>query len=867
MKPTNLSQADLSRPDVHRRLRPATSIGLRVGAILILAGLVVSSFYSSSSASQSGPTMEKERSIIALSAAPTTAGSMRMAEPVLPASRLSVNPMPPLPQAGETVATYASDCTTPKTAFVVGDTVCVVATGVPISPFFPRRLAWATSDSTVVRSTDITSDPQIDSLLITPTTLINGQAIDNRGTWQVAIRNPFFGFVEAITRFTVTDPVRPTADLALDTTLSSNSVGAGSSTVFGVQVTNYGPDSAANVTLTDAVPANATFNSFTQTSGPTFTCTNPTAGGTGTTSCVLASMNSGDVATFLATYDVNAGTPAGTLITNTADVASVASVTPPVLATDDENPRNNSTSASTTVTAGGGTGSCTLDCPDNITAIADTTEGSQRGTHVTFDAAEPSGDCGAVTAAPASGSFFPVGTTVVSVTSETGGGSCSFTVTVEDQGANPPTISCPANKEANADSSCSAVVNVGTASATGNNVTVIGTRSDGKPMYSCDANGTNCTRLSSDAPFSAGVTTITWKAYSHDAPGPYANPDDEEAHRTGVALCTQTVTVNDVTPPTISVSNQTASADENCMAPVPDYSTLATVSDNCACASSDNSEVCDSRQDITITQSPAAGTMVGLGPHNITLTANDGSSNNDGAGNSTTVQTTFTVNDTTPPAIHCPGDISVDSDPGVCSASLNPGTATATDNCDSSPTITASRSDGKPLTDPYPVGTTTITWTATDDSGNHSSCTQTVVVVDTEPPVIVFNGQTPSMWPPNHKYSTFQVTNFVTSVTDNCSTIGVSSVVITKVTSDEIENGNGDGNTLNDIVIAADCKSVQLRSEREGNADGRVYTIFFSVRDTAGNVGTGTAKVIVRHNPGETAVDSGPHYTVTSICP
>ena len=65
--------------------------------------------------------------------------------------------------------------------------------------------------------------------------------------------------------------------------------------------------------------------------------------------------------------------------------------------------------------------------------------------------------------------------------------------------------------------------------------------------------------------------------------------------------------------------------------------------------------------------------------------------------------------------------------------------------------------------------------------------------------------------------TTFGVTDFVTGVTDSCdTTLGIGSVVIEKVTSDEIENGNGDGNTLNDIVIAADCKSVQLRSEREG---------------------------------------------------
>ena len=53
------------------------------------------------------------------------------------------------------------------------------------------------------------------------------------------------------------------------------------------------------------------------------------------------------------------------------------------------------------------------------------------------------------------------------------------------------------------------------------------------------------------------------------------------------------------------------------------------------------------------------------------------------------------------------------------------------------------------------------------------------------------------------------------------------SVVIEKVTSDEPDNapGGGDGNTSNDIVIAGNCKSVQLRSERDENKNGRVYAV------------------------------------------
>ena len=38
------------------------------------------------------------------------------------------------------------------------------------------------------------------------------------------------------------------------------------------------------------------------------------------------------------------------------------------------------------------------------------------------------------------------------------------------------------------------------------------------------------------------------------------------------------------------------------------------------------------------------------------------------------------------------------------------------------------RCDGKALADPYPVGTTTILWIATDCGGHHATCTQTITV-------------------------------------------------------------------------------------------------------------------------------------------
>lgn len=116
------------------------------------------------------------------------------------------------------------------------------------------------------------------------------------------------------------------------------------------------------------------------------------------------------------------------------------------------------------------------------------------------------------------------------------------------------------------------------------------------------------------------------------------------------------------------------------------------------------------------------------------------------------------------------------------------------------------------------------------------------------------------MWPHKHKYATFKVTDLVASVSDNCHyKVGIAGVRIVSVTTDEPNNSCGDGNTTNDIAIATDCKSVQLRSERMGNGNGRVYTITFKVSDASGNVSTATAKVTVPHSQnGSAAVDDAP---------
>jgi len=178
------------------------------------------------------------------------------------------------------------------------------------------------------------------------------------------------------------------------------------------------------------------------------------------------------------------------------------------------------------------------------------------------------------------------------------------------------------------------------------------------------------------------------------------------------------VTVNDVTPPTITATDQTVSADASCQATVPDYKNSAT--DNCACASSDTSEICQNRDDIIVTQDVAAGTSLGLGPHTITLSATDE------ANNTTTKTITFTVVDTTPPVISCPSNITVylPLHTTATSMAVSYPAATATDNC-GTPTITYSKASGSV----FNVGTTSVTATADDGRGNTASCTFTVTVL------------------------------------------------------------------------------------------------------------------------------------------
>jgi len=112
------------------------------------------------------------------------------------------------------------------------------------------------------------------------------------------------------------------------------------------------------------------------------------------------------------------------------------------------------------------------------------------------------------------------------------------------------------------------------------------------------------------------------------------------------------------------------------------------------------------------------------GIYTVSLTVTD----DGGLTNSTSQSVTVTAPDTTPPSIIAPADKTVEATGATTPVAL--GTPTVSDDTDPSPSVSADN------TGPFPVGITTVTWTATDAAGNSASATQNVTVEDTTAPTV-----------------------------------------------------------------------------------------------------------------------------------
>jgi subtilisin family serine protease len=196
----------------------------------------------------------------------------------------------------------------------------------------------------------------------------------------------------------------------------------------------------------------------------------------------------------------------------------------------------------------------------------------------------------------------------------------------------------------------------------------------------------------------------------------------------------------------------------------------------------------------------------------------------------------ITVVDTTPPAVNCPPDVTLEC-PADTSVEAN-GSATATDIC-SSVTITH--------TDQWQpgcanTGTMTRTWTAVDEAGNSKTSVQTITVMDTNPPQFEFSITPTFLWPPTHKM--VEVTPSWT-VSDECGADPQVSLVAIVMSDDD--NAVGDGHTTGDIEVG-ESGEIYVRSERSGANSGRIYTVTYQAVDDCGNVTVRSATVSIPHD-------------------
>src|SRR5437588_5485581 len=178
--------------------------------------------------------------------------------------------------SSESIATFSStDCTTPQTSWRQGQTACAVVTGTIVE----RHIAWIAPDGSVARV-----GPSFTGTGSDQYTLLTTGPFAQTGTWKVeSMDNAGAGF--AVASFLVLDPVQPlNADLSI-LKFGPNEAFAGNNIAYTIQVTNGGPDTAQLIVITDPGPNNSTFASEAQNSGPTAACTNPSAGGTGTSTC------------------------------------------------------------------------------------------------------------------------------------------------------------------------------------------------------------------------------------------------------------------------------------------------------------------------------------------------------------------------------------------------------------------------------------------------------------------------------------------------------------------------------------------------------------------------------------------------------
>jgi hypothetical protein len=251
-------------------------------------------------------------------------------------------------------------------------------------------------------------------------------------------------------------------------------------------------------------------------------------------------------------------------------------------------------------------------------------------------------------------------------------------------------------------------------------------------------------------------------------------------------------------------------------------------------------DVVDGDRPVTCSHSPG---FFALGTTEVSCTSSDRHTN------SSSVTFHITVVDTTDPTLTLPGPMTVHATgPGGVGVAY---VATAADVVSGAVAVSCDPLPGST----FPLGMTSVNCEATDGSGNSAEGAFTVTVTNTAP---MCSG-TPSVslvWPADHRMVPVGI-NGVSDPDGDPFTLKV-----TDVRQDEPTDSKGDGNTPLDAA-GVGTPVAQVRAERTGSGNGRVYHIFYSATDHVGASCHGEVTVGVPHDQGKGSVpvDGGPIFS------
>lgn len=454
-------------------------------------------------------------------------------------------------------------------------------------------------------------------------------------------------------------------------------------------------------------------------------------------------------------YTVLAGNPLAATVSFSCTDTGLNTV--PVQVTNDGGAIS-TCSAIVNVIGGGGGGGPFL-CPGDITNDNDL---GICGAVVTYTVDSPSGCSGGSgivtqTVGLPSGSTFPVGTTTNTFEFDDGINpvqTCSFDVTIED--TEFPIANCATSFTVQLDAN-------GMASITAADVDNGSTDNCSVASTSIDITDFTCADIGDNNV----ILTVT------DVNG-------------NSSMCTTVVTVEDNVAPTAVCQNITVQLDAS--------GNVSIAAGDIDGGSNDACGIDTVAIDITDL------TCADIGPNNVTLTVTDVN------GNISTCVAVVTVEDDFPPTITCPANITANTDAGMCSAAVSFPMAVASDNCSATVSQTGGLSSGSD----FPVGVSTIEFTATDGGGNTTVCSFTITVTDNELPTMVCQNITIQL--DDFGDASITAADIDGGSTDNC---GISSVSVSPSNFDCSDVGenpvvltvidiHGNSNTCTAIVTVED---------------------------------------------------------------